>query len=276
MRTALTFVIGAGALITLIACIVIVRHRISSLLETRSRLLAQALDAEQRERKRLAYELHDRPIQALLTARRELAATRARDLDRRDRILAAIDLALSQLRETSLQLQPLALEQDGLRAAVELLAAQHPTQPELSINVWVDPEAEGTQDQVAYTVCRELLTNAIRHGVASVVEITIEREAANLIVEVSDDGGGIPDGRLEQAFAAGHLGIPATADRVRALDGDLTIDTAPGRGTVVRARIPLTPDHRAALTAGRKRRRRPLTVDQIKPPGRSRHDVASA
>jgi two-component system NarL family sensor kinase len=244
--------------------------------EAPSGILAQTLDSEQRERKRLAYQLHDGPIQTLLTAKRELALLHAEDLDLRDRILGAIDLALSQLRETSVQLQPLTLEQDGLRAALEQLAAPHPSQPELSINVWVDPEAEGAHAQVAYAISRELLTNALRHAAASAIEITIEREGTDLIVEVSDDGGGIAAGRLEQALAAGHLGIPATADRVRTLDGNLTIDTAPDRGTVVRARIPLTADHRAALTAGRKGRRHPLNMDQIKLPGRDRHDVASA
>jgi len=229
-------------------------RQILQLARERGRLIAQTLDAQQLERKRLAYRLHDHPVQNVLAAKNQLAALTTEDNDRRATALAALELALTQLRETIFELQPLTLEQAGLHPTITQLAKHHATRTNIAIELFLDPEAAGAHDQLIYEVTRELLANAVAHANATQIEVTIERHDGKLTVEVADNGVGISDGRLQEALDEGHIGLAATGDRVRVLDGTLTVDTGPQSGTIVRAVIPARrSDDRRPREIGRRR-----------------------
>lgn len=212
-------------------------ERIRGLARERGRLLAQMLTAAQHERRRLAYDLHDEPLQNILVAIRELYATESPD-QHQDAAVHALELTVTHLREAIFQLQPLTLDQAGLRTAVAQLAQHHTARTGTPVEVSIGQAVTGVHDQLIYEIARELLANAINHAHATRIEVIIERSDDYLVVEVDDDGSGIPAGRVDRALSEGHLGLAATTDRVRGLDGTLAIDTAPGRGTIVRARIP--------------------------------------
>ena len=85
-----------------------------------------------------------------------------------------------------------------------------------------------------YRVAREALHNTVKHARAGRIELSLACDAEGIGLEVADDGVGFdPSG----AFP-GHLGLRSMRERVAALGGTLEIDSAPGRGTRVRARIP--------------------------------------
>jgi signal transduction histidine kinase len=117
----------------------------------------------------------------------------------------------------------------GLDAAVDALAgrAPLPVQIERTLGERV-PEAV---ELAAYFVVAESLTNVVKYAAASQATVRLQRDNGRVVVEVADDGvGGADPGR--------GTGLRGLEDRVAALGGDLEVDSSPGGGTTVVARIP--------------------------------------
>jgi signal transduction histidine kinase len=120
------------------------------------------------------------------------------------------------------------LSERGLAAALEAVAAR----AGLPIDVSVPSERlPAPVEAAAYYVISESLTNVAKYAQASAVEIRVTRQNGRAVVEVADDGRGGAD----PAHGSGLRGL---ADRVEALDGVLRVESAPGRGTRIRAEIP--------------------------------------
>jgi signal transduction histidine kinase len=83
---------------------------------------------------------------------------------------------------------------------------------------------------------RELVTNAATHASASKVTVVVAAEPRALRLTVADDGVGLPHGRLEQALDEGHIGLAAASERVRAVGGDISVES--GRGTTITVVLP--------------------------------------
>jgi signal transduction histidine kinase len=200
--------------------------------------VTQALGAEARARRELSYALHDELVQELLVAQQDLKEARRGRPEYLDRAQAALGGAVERLRHEIFQLHPHLLETAGLEAALEAVAGQQwrgRGEPPL---IAVAPEATGADDELLFSLGRELLTNAARHAGAANVELTIERAGNRIELCCRDDGRGIePDARAA-ALGDGHLGLAACTERVEALGGTLEIDSTPGHGTEVRASIP--------------------------------------
>ena len=206
--------------------------RLDELRESRARIV-QAGDAA---RRKLERDLHDGAQQRLVGLALDLRLARERlEDDPRaaaamlDEASAELSRATEELRELARGIHPAVLSDRGLKAAVESLANRAP------LPVEIDASVEGRLPEpieaAAYFVISEALTNVVRHSGADRAEIGIRRDNGHLLVEVRDDGAGGAD-------PAGS-GLRGLADRVAALDGDLEIDGATGRGTVVKADIPL-------------------------------------
>jgi two-component system NarL family sensor kinase len=229
---------------------VLVGRRQAALVElaaTRRALAQQALDAEARERRRLAEELHDHAIQNLLLARQEIpdiargvpgAEQRARD---------ALDATSRQLRQEVFSMHPLGLESAGLGAVLQDLADDAARRGGFTVTVTVEPQAQrgGPQDLIA-SAARELLINAARHARATHVAVRVTTTGEAMELEVQDDGVGIAPGRLEEAVGRGHIGVAAMIERIRAVDGRVEVHSTPGDGTTVQIAVPLgAADHAA-------------------------------
>ncbi|MDO8209921.1 sensor histidine kinase [Conexibacter sp. CPCC 206217] len=200
----------------------------------RGRLVAQALDAEDRERRRLAAALHDDAVQNLLAARHELAG--GGDVAF---VQHGLDRTISQLRDAVFELYPAALDHAGLAAALEAVAAHAGRRAGFAWQVEVGDEAVGLHDQLLFSLARELLINVAKHSGAANATVRVRATPAELLLEVADDGRGLDSARLRSAPLEGHIGLASATERVEALDGVLEIAAEPGHGTLVRARIPL-------------------------------------
>jgi two-component system NarL family sensor kinase len=200
----------------------------------RGRLVAQALDAEDRERRRLAGSLHDEAVQNLLAARHELAGGGDLAFVRR-----GLDRTVEQLRDAIFDLHPAALDHAGLAAALEAVAARAGRRAGFAWTVEVTPEATGEADQLVFALARELVLNVVKHAEARNVIVRVHRSGGELLLEVADDGRGLDAARLRAAPLDGHIGLASATERVEALDGILEIAAEPGQGTLVRARIPV-------------------------------------
>jgi len=138
--------------------------------------------------------------------------------------------ALAELRDLARGIHPAVLADRGLDAAISALAARSP----VPVGVEVDAATgrlPGPVESAAYFVVAEALTNAAKHAVASEIGVRITRHRNLLIVEVIDDGVGGAD-------PAKGSGLRGLADRVAAVDGELTITSPSGGPTVIRAELP--------------------------------------
>jgi two-component system NarL family sensor kinase len=209
------------------------------LTDSRSRLLADAIAAEQRERKALAEALHDHAIQNLLSARHELEEARETlshpALARADDALAE---TVGQLREAVFDLHPYVLEEAGLEAALRSIAQQAATRGRLELKLDLQYPKRHPQEQLVFSAARELLANVVRHAQASEVTVRLVETAGELELVLEDDGRGFPAHLLPERLADGHIGLATQRVRVEAAGGQMHVASTPGAGTRVQIRLP--------------------------------------
>ena len=234
--TQLLFLAWMGAAATLLSVVLTQRAReVAALAAGRGRLVAQALDAEDRARRRLAEALHDDALQNLLAARQLLGSGNGN----LELVAEGLDSSVRQIREAVFDLHPYLLEQAGLRAAVEAVAARAAERGGFSVTVDVDPAAAGLHDQLLFALARELLANCAEHAQASAVTVSVQRSQDAVELTVLDDGVGIDPVRARQAPLRGHIGLASCAERAEAIGGEFAF--TPGRdgtGTRVRVQLP--------------------------------------
>lgn len=197
------------------------------------------------ERNRLARDLHDTVTQTLfsLSLTAEAAASSLRsDPARAEAELAHVRelarTALGELRSLINELRPVALEAEGLVAALgkrlAVLGRANGFETELRVDGEVDL---GLDAEVALLrIAQEALSNAVRHARARTVCVELAVGPGVVTLVVRDDGRGFdPDAR---AVRARRLGLTSMRERAAALGGTLAVESAPGAGTAVRAEVP--------------------------------------
>ncbi len=216
-------------------------ERINALADARQRLVAQALDAEERTRRVIAEALHDGALQEALVLRHTLGRLLGGGVggqEEAERARGAIERMADQLREAMVVLHPTVLQEGGLAPALTAVAEQQARLGGFSAEVDVEPAAAGVRDQLILSIARELLVNAAKHARARRVHVHVRRAGDGVELEVSDDGAGIDEARLRAAVAEGHIGLASSAERLEAVGGRLVLGGAPGHGTVATARLP--------------------------------------
>jgi PAS domain S-box-containing protein len=194
------------------------------------------LDSATSARRQLARDLHDGAQQRLvalliaLRAAREESSGPAAELV--DEAIGQARAAIDELRELAAGIHPSILATHGLVAAIEGLAAVAALP--VVVHGDVDRKLPEIVEASAYFFAAEALTNAIKHSRASRVDVTVATGQDTLTIEIRDDGVG-------GAHVGGGSGLIGLADRIAALDGRFTLESAPGEGTTVRAAIPLSP-----------------------------------
>ena len=207
------------------------RHQAAALRRSRARVI----EAADSERRRVGRDLHDGAQQRLMAVSNLLKLAQHK-FDGGDEALDVLRLAddelgaaQAELRGLARGLHPVALSERGLRSALESLTVGC----EMSVTLDVDALALPEQIELAaYFIVSESLTNANKYAGAGAVEIRVAPEGQAVLVEIVDNGcgGADPD--------AG-TGLRGLADRIEALGGRLEIDSPPGAGTRVSARLPL-------------------------------------
>lgn len=214
-----------------------------------ARLYEQAHSlAALKERQKLARELHDSVSQALygigLGTRTALTlleqderggqATQLRQP--LEYTLGLAKAALVEMRALIFELRPESLEVEGLIALLtrfgDALQARH--QLELQTSFGSEPELPLGAKEVLYRVAQEAMHNVVRHAGAGRATVSLVTVDGNIILEVTDDGIGFDP----QAHFPGHLGVQSMRERVEGIGGELTVTSAPGVGTSIKARVP--------------------------------------
>lgn len=211
--------------------------QVAALAESRGRLVAQTLDSEDHHRRELAEALHDDAIQNLLAARQELAPDRVDTADLA-MVRLGLDRTVAQLRGAVFDLHPHLLEHAGLGPALDAVAEDCARWGGFVPHVRVDPDLVTDNEQLLFSVGRELIRNVGRHAEAKNLRVDVSREGDTTVLVVADDGRGFERERLRAAPLTGHIGLASMAERVEAVGGTFTIEGGPGAGTRVAVRVP--------------------------------------
>jgi signal transduction histidine kinase len=206
----------------------------AALAASRARIVAAA-DAS---RRRIERDLHDGVQQRLVILALQIRAVQATvppaapGLNAEvDSVAAEIDGVLDELREIASGLNPPALAEGGLRAALQALARRSAVPVRLDVRV--DGRVADPIELAAYYVIAETLTNVAKHADASEAEVRVQSDDGLLRVVVRDDGRGGAD-------ITGGSGLVGLTDRVEALGGRFELHSAPGAGTAVQVVLPLS------------------------------------
>ena len=216
------------------------RRMIIRLEAERQRATHSALDAQERERARVARDLHDEVNQSLTGLLLRLGAISPRVPDElRAEIEETREVAAQAMRELlalARQLRPTALDDLGLTAALDGLISERGAHSGIAAEFKVSGElcelSEETQ-LVVYRVAQEAISNAIQHSHAANIEVSLGRAGTQLELVVSDDGHG-----FDWPRARAGLGLAGMRERALLVGGQLEIDSAKGRGTGLTLRVP--------------------------------------
>ncbi|HEX9013353.1 MAG TPA: PAS domain-containing protein [Anaerolineaceae bacterium] len=217
-----------------------------------SEVQRRLMDGIEMERRRLAQELHDGPMQDLygiafqiqtieeeVSGERKAAAEQAR---------ASVQEVVQVLRDVCGELRPPTLVHFGLkRAILSHIEKFHNAHPEVKISLQLVDDRTELPEMVRlalFRIYQHTISNIVRHAQANRIEIDFDLIDRNAILEIHDNGVGfeVPRHWLKLA-REGHLGLIGSAERAESVGGKLEIESAPGEGTTIRAVVPLPHDN---------------------------------
>jgi signal transduction histidine kinase len=213
-------------------------RRLRSAQAQRETLLRRAIESSDLERRRIAADLHDGPVQDLVGVAYELSAQAGRASDAE--AVAALQGGATRARESVRALRallpeiyPPSLHQAGLAAALGDLATSLSARG-VPTTVSVDAALSEDTERLVFRAAQEALRNAVKHSGASAVHASVRAEDGLAVLEVADDGRGFdPD-----VVPEGHFGLRLLGDLARDAGGRLDVTSTPGEGTVVRMEVP--------------------------------------
>ena len=207
----------------------------------RLRGLTRRLEAaKEEERKHIARELHDEMGQILTAAKLNLQVLKRKlppggiEPGIGDTI-GLIDRMIGQVRALSLDLRPPLLDEFGLGPALRGYLDAQAKRSGVVFAIDLDgtpPGLSADNEIAAFRIVQEAVTNVLRHAEARRVAVTLRHDPGGLDLEIADDGQGFDP-------ASAGLGLLGMRERITSMGGDIRIESSPGRGTVVRARLPL-------------------------------------
>lgn len=219
-----------------------------ALQDTQRRLLTE----REEERKALARELHDSVIQDLLSVNYRLEDLESTENDiaspqygdeLRD-IRRNIRNVVGNLRQVCRDLRPPTIEYHGLSSAIPSLVREWEERTGIAVHLKIDDDLGRLPELIelsAFRIIQEALNNVSKHAHAQNVDLLLRRTSANdLVIRVSDDGGGFPVPKnLAELSAQKHFGLIGISERVALLGGDMHIDSSRTKGLTLDVTIPL-------------------------------------
>lgn len=213
-------------------------------------LYSHLQNAREEERTRIARDIHDSIGQSLTGLKMDLSLLEnelalQEDLRERNKLYGKIqtmyvllDDMIQSVRDVSAQLRPLILDSLGLVTAIEWQTEEFQKKTGLTCECILPKEKveiNGDVSTVLFRIFQECLTNIIRHAKATKVSIKLERKENHILLEVQDNGVGIPENVVKEINSLGLLGMK---ERALVLGGSVDILGNPGSGTIVTVKIP--------------------------------------
>jgi signal transduction histidine kinase len=229
--------------------------------DERRRLLGRVLQAAEDERTRIAHDLHDGPVQQLAVLNYDIYRARKRigdllgrvpgealmgDLQGADEVLEGVEKGLGEetrvLRHLMSALRPPVLDNRGLAEAlgehVQRFEQEHrvAVDVELQLDGRLAPELE----TILYRIVQESLTNVAKHAQARQVMVTVDQlDGGTVRLRIRDDGVGFDASDATRLLREGHFGLAGMRERASLVGGTVKVQSQPGQGTTVEARLPM-------------------------------------
>ncbi len=223
------------------------RREIAQKAQQLQKLLAETVQIQERERARIAHDMHNGVIQLIAGALYEVQAAKDAATTNPDRMHACLEAALeliqqieAETRRTIYDLRPPILDAKGLIPALRQYAFRYQdlTGIPCSLHVSGAPRRLSTDAEVAiYRVVQEALHNIQCHARATMAEVLVRFGPRGLWLMIRDDGQGF-DPQAVACHADRHLGLVGMRERIQSVGGHLEIEAEPGRGTSIVIRIP--------------------------------------
>jgi PAS domain S-box-containing protein len=219
------------------------RREREQIMHDRRRLLAYLVQAQERERRRIAWDVHDDSIQSMVAVgmRQQLLADQLPEqyADQLSRLNEAVDAAIGRLRGLVFRLRPSGIERDGLAKALSgyLAEAADGWGLEHRFDFGLDREPPSECAVTVFRVCQEALANVHKHARASTVSISLAPDRDGVFTRVCDDGVGV-DESVDMRPDPDHYGVIEMRERAEAAGGWWTMHRRAEGGTAVEFWIP--------------------------------------
>ncbi|HMF92783.1 MAG TPA: two-component regulator propeller domain-containing protein [Vicinamibacterales bacterium] len=232
-----------------------VEHRIARLRRRQAEQDAfsrQLIETQEKERSRIAAELHDGLGQTLAVLRNQALVglkspeNHSRALEQLAEIAKGALGAIGEVRAIAYDLRPLQIDRLGLTGAVETMMTTVAQSSNVEMTASID-SVDGALPYDAqilvYRIVQECLSNIVKHSAATSARIALRAERDWIRVEVTDNGKGFSAATLERPGHSGRgFGLLGIAERARILRAKLTVTSEPGKGTSVSIEVPVTAD----------------------------------
>jgi PAS domain S-box-containing protein len=216
-------------------------------------LAVQLIEAEEKERQRIAQLLHDDLQQLIASARMQVMAFQKIDPDPYlKNVLESLEMAFEKSRKLSYELSPPVLHQFGLVAALEWLIRY--MEEQFGVTVKFHQEAthdiQGALKVFLFRAANELLFNSIKHSGVKNVALNLHNSGLFASLEISDQGKGFDPKILDATEMGMGLGLLSLRERARALGGKFDIESNPGQGSRFTLTVPVELDLQLLQTTG--------------------------
>lgn len=218
------------------------KHKTEILIRERNELvLSKVLETEEKERTRIAKDLHDGIVQDLVAIKHQL--NKAVDLDPNESkenvksIALDIERAGNELRDISYQMMPLTLKEYGLEKALDALLQKTCSALNISYDfelINVHKTLEEKIEVSIYRICQELINNSVKHSQASHIGLLIQGKGDHLQIIYEDNGVGFDANSITKG-----IGLNSLDSRIELIKGSFTIDSEISKGVTAYIRIPL-------------------------------------
>lgn len=226
---------GGTGLISIFGFILLVRSRNKAYQkqQLQTQFSQNLIQSQENERNRIAKELHDSIGQQLTLIKKKLQNTSQED------ITILTNNTLEEVRSISRGLYPALLKQLGLSESIEQLIYEYDEETDLffSLDIHdINSFFNESESLNFYRFIQECVTNTIKHSEAKSVSLSITKENNSVLTVLSDNGKGFNiDGKL----MSHSLGLKTITERIKILNGTLFINSKPGNGTIITAKIPI-------------------------------------
>jgi PAS domain S-box-containing protein len=212
------------------------------------------IEAQEAERRRISRELHDQVGQILTAVKMNLHALQHKCTQPEIHVsinenLKVIDEAVDQIRDLSVDLRPLLLDDLGLVVALRWYLGRQTRNlgiPAKFVSGSLDEDDRFSSEleTACFRIVQEGVTNIVRHARATRISVRLERVVSDLILLITDDGAGFDARLLRSGSGTATLGLRGMEERAQAVGGTITIDSAPALGTEICARFPIKGEKR--------------------------------
>lgn len=214
----------------------------TSEIQNETRVIRAIIDTQEEERHRLAQDLHDSLGQELIGVKFVISSVSENCRNSSEKRLLkqsddALDQIISDMRTICFNLLPKALEDSGLLTAVKELCLQTERTKKITFKIKADASFPELPKPVAidlYRVIQEFVTNAIRHGQSSNINMCFKNQNDQISICLEDNGSGFPSARVAKG-----MGLQNIESRIKSHKGELILDSSHGKGTRFQIMLPV-------------------------------------